>query len=65
MTDQTSLPPHNKKIEEKLLGALIMEPDVFNLVDSILPAGANTFYSSHHQAIYRTIARLYKETASL
>ena len=60
MIDIPPSPPHDLAIERSLLGGLIGAPDLFYLVDSILPAGANTFYSTKHQIVYDAIQRLVK-----
>lgn len=50
-------PPHNIEVEQALLGGLLIDPEAFVHVESILIASEAFFYTPH-QIIYRAIATL-------
>lgn len=47
-------PPHDLEAEKAVLGALILDPDLFPLVDAIVRA--DDFYHPAHAAIYRAMS---------
>ena len=53
---KNKLPPHNMEAEKAVLGAILIDPDVFTFVRPILDASA--FYSPQHQKIYKAISEL-------
>lgn len=53
------LPPASIEAEETILGGILMDPNAFSVVDSILKVDA--FYIQAHQTIYRAAKCLYKE----
>ncbi|AIN94531.1 replicative DNA helicase [Treponema putidum] len=53
---KNKIPPNNIEAEKAVLGAILIDPDVFTFVRPILDAGA--FYSPQHQKIYNAIAEL-------
>ena len=46
---KNKLPPHNMEAEKAVLGAILIDPDVFTFIRPILDASA--FYSPQHQKI--------------
>ena len=59
------MPPHDLDAELKLIGGILNDKDQYMLVESILPAGAETFYNLRHQALYKAIERILKEDKPL
>lgn len=53
---KNKLPPNNIEAEMAVLGAVLLDPDVFGLIRPILPVEA--FYSPQHQKIYKAISEL-------
>jgi len=53
---KNKLPPHNMEAEKAVLGAILIDPDIFTFVRPILDASA--FYSPQHQKIYKAISEL-------
>lgn len=51
-------PPQAVDVEKQVLGAILLEPDVFADVTSTLTAG--DFYDSKHRQIYESITNLYQ-----
>ncbi|MGI5827493.1 MAG: replicative DNA helicase [Patescibacteria group bacterium] len=53
------IPPHNKDVEQSLLGAILIDRDaIINISALIKP---EHFYSSQHQEIYSAMLRLFEE----
>ena len=53
---KNKLPPHNMEAEKAVLGAILIDPDIFTFIRPILDASA--FYSPQHQKIYKAISEL-------
>ncbi|UTY30981.1 replicative DNA helicase [Treponema putidum] len=53
---KNKIPPNNIEAEKAVLGAILIDPDVFTFVRPILDASA--FYSPQHQKIYKAISEL-------
>ena len=54
--DFVRVPPHSDEAENSVLGAILLSPDSFNKVSSILRPDA--FYKDAHKKIYRAIEEL-------
>lgn len=54
------LPPQAKKLEEAVLGAIMLEKDALTVVLDILRA--DSFYADAHQAIYKAMKRLFEKS---
>jgi replicative DNA helicase len=51
--DEQQLPPHNVEAEQQLLGAILTNNDVFNLIAGMITA--DTFFDPVHTFIFQTI----------
>ncbi|NCB42021.1 MAG: replicative DNA helicase [Clostridia bacterium] len=52
------IPPHNDEAERSVLGAVLLEKEIFFEVSEIV--GADDFYSSAHKEIYNSMIDLYQ-----
>ena len=55
-TLKTKIPPNNLEAETAVLGAVLLDPDIFGTVRAVLTPEA--FYSPQHQKIYKAISAL-------
>ncbi|MEL0098843.1 MAG: replicative DNA helicase [Opitutae bacterium] len=55
--DTGDILPHSLDAERAVLGAVLIDPDAFYLVDTVI--GADDFYSSAHGQIYKSLVDLY------
>lgn len=62
--DYGKLPPQAKELEEAVLGAIMLEKDVFSVVGKILKS-AECFYVDAHQRIYRAMIDLFAANAPI
>lgn len=55
--------PHSQEAERAVLGSILIDPDAFYLVDTIVNAG--DFYSEAHGKIYKAISDLYAQKVAV
>ena len=55
-TLKTKIPPNNLEAETAVLGAVLLDPDIFGTVRAVLTPEA--FYPPQHQKIYKAISAL-------
>lgn len=54
------VPPHNLEAELSIIGGIMVEPEVFDVVSEVL--GVEDFYKVAHQKIYQTIKDLHAKS---
>jgi replicative DNA helicase len=59
LPEGTKIPPHDLRIEETILGQLMIEVNK-NTINAISIINEDDFYKESHKLIYRTISLLYK-----
>lgn len=57
-------PPFDLEAEQILLGGLLIDPEQFSYIDSLIPIGEKIFYATKHKAIYKAMKTLTEENKS-
>ena len=63
MAQAERIPPHNDEAEKSVLGAILMDKEVFFTVSDIVKA--EDFYAPAHQEIFRSMTDLYQQEAPI
>ncbi len=63
MAQAERIPPHNDEAEKSVLGAVLMDKEVFFTVSDIVKA--EDFYSPAHQEIFRAMTDLYQQESPI